>query len=211
LQKAIGYDACVLSDRGRMLAAGYLMLQAAAVSLWWVVLWRVPAARALFLPPGNHISALHAFAGSDLLLLALGSAFASLLIARRNPWALPLVSLVAGAFGYATIYVVGWAWLANGAWLGVVLMAPAALLSALRSCAIVRECAAGCHVSRRIATRKDRLSEAGYVEDAIDRSSQFLAFRIKLQRAPRLRMRVSARVEVAPGIRVPQKSRALPS
>jgi protein-S-isoprenylcysteine O-methyltransferase Ste14 len=100
------------------------------VALWWLLL-RLPAAQPLFLPPGNDASALHAFAAADLLLLALGSALAALLLARRNPWALPLVWLVAGAIDYATIYTIGWAWLANGGWLGVVLMAPAALLTTI--------------------------------------------------------------------------------
>jgi protein-S-isoprenylcysteine O-methyltransferase Ste14 len=128
----------VIGVRVRVLAVGYLGLQAVSVALWWLLL-RVPVVHVLFLPPNNDASALHAFAASDLLLLTLGSALAAFLVARRNPWELPLLWLVAGAIDYATIYVIGWAWLANGAWLGVVLMAPAALLTTVFALLIAGE------------------------------------------------------------------------
>jgi protein-S-isoprenylcysteine O-methyltransferase Ste14 len=53
----------------------------------------------------------------------------SLLLRRGSGWALPALWLVAGAVDYATLYVLVWAALGGGGWLGFVLMAPTALIS----------------------------------------------------------------------------------
>jgi protein-S-isoprenylcysteine O-methyltransferase Ste14 len=113
----------------RRLAVAYFVLQGLAVAAWWALLALQPAARRLFLPPGNDASALLAFAPPDLAFLAAGSLLAGILVARQNGWAVPAVWLCAGAVDYSTVHVLAWAALAGGGWTGFVLMAPAALLS----------------------------------------------------------------------------------
>jgi len=113
----------------RSFASVYFVLQGLAVAAWWTLLTVEPAARSPFLPPGNHPSALLAFAAPDLSLLAAGSLLTGFLLVRGSGWALPVMWLVAGAVDYATLQVLAWSALADGGWLGFVLMAPTALLS----------------------------------------------------------------------------------
>jgi protein-S-isoprenylcysteine O-methyltransferase Ste14 len=113
----------------RPLASLYFLLQGFAVAAWWALLALRPDARALFLPPHNDASALLAFAAPDLALLAVGSLVTSLALRRGSGWALPVSWLVAGAVDYATLYVLVWAALCGGGWLGFVMMAPSALIS----------------------------------------------------------------------------------
>jgi hypothetical protein len=91
-----------------VLAIGYLWLQAAAVTAWWLVLWLVPAARAPFLPAADWPdTALLAFALPDLIVLVAGSAAAAHGLRRARPWALPCLWCVAGAVAYATLWCLG--------------------------------------------------------------------------------------------------------
>ena len=89
----------------RSFASVYFVLQGLAVAAWWTLLTVEPAARSPFLPPGNHPSALLAFAAPDLSLLAAGSLLTGFLLVRDSGWALPVMWLVAGAVDYATLQV----------------------------------------------------------------------------------------------------------
>jgi protein-S-isoprenylcysteine O-methyltransferase Ste14 len=111
------------------LAAAWFAFQGIAVLAWWALLAARPQARAAFLPPENHPSALAAFALPDLFLLAGGSLVTAALARLGNAWALPLAWLVAGAIDYATFHVLAWAAIAGGGWIGFLLMAPSGLLS----------------------------------------------------------------------------------
>jgi len=113
----------------RLLAAIYFVIQGLAVAAWWTLLGVRPEMRAVFLPPGNHPSALTAFALPDLLLLAVGSLLTGILLLRGNGWAALLAWLVAGAVDYATLDVLAWAAIAGGGWTGFLLMGPSALLT----------------------------------------------------------------------------------
>lgn len=123
----------------RRLAAAYFAVQGLAVSAWWTLLACAPTARTAFLPNGNHVSALLAFALPDALLLIGGSLVVAALAARADRWAVPVAFLVAGAMGYATLDVLAWSALAGGGWLSFVMMAPAALLSTVFALTLASE------------------------------------------------------------------------
>lgn len=107
----------------------YFALQAMAVAGWWVLLWVRPEYRAAFtLEPASQVSLL-AFGLPDLVLLAGGSAVASLASFRSSTYLMPSLWMVAGAVSYATLYCLFGSVLSDSAWLGVLLMAPAMLLS----------------------------------------------------------------------------------
>jgi len=89
-------------------ACAFLIAQAVAVAVWWLVLWRWPATREAFvLAPGWPESTLLAFALPDLLCIVGGSLGAAVGLRSGAPWARSLLLLVAGAVGYATLWCVG--------------------------------------------------------------------------------------------------------
>src|SRR5688572_21769566 len=90
------------------LAAGYFLLQAALVPLWWVLLFAAPASRAWFLPTLEVDPTFRALLLPDLAVLALGSAMAGGLAAARHPMARSAGWIVVGAIAYATAYTVAW-------------------------------------------------------------------------------------------------------
>lgn len=109
------------------LAVAYLWLQAALVAAWWLTLWSWPAARAPFTigdwPPGTLL----AFALPDLVAIVGGSALAAHGLPRRRPWAPPMLWLVAGAVGYATLWCGGAVLVTGSGWLSLLLMLASAL------------------------------------------------------------------------------------
>ncbi|HSG39172.1 MAG TPA: isoprenylcysteine carboxylmethyltransferase family protein [Thermoanaerobaculia bacterium] len=115
--------------RSRVLASAYFAFQGVAVLAWWALLLCVPSTRSWFLPRGSLERDLLAFAFPDLGLVVVGSLLASVLIARRSRWALPVAFLVAGGMDYAALYCMAWAMASDSAWWNVVLMTPAAFLS----------------------------------------------------------------------------------
>lgn len=119
------------SYSGTRFGAGYFLFQGLVVGTWWLLLWRRPEMRGLFLPPGAGLVELLAFATPDLVIIAVGSLVTGGLTLVRSPWALPLGWLVAGAVDYAFLYCVSWATLRDGGWLSVAAMAPAALFSTI--------------------------------------------------------------------------------
>ena len=63
----------------RLACAAFFVVQGAAVLAWWMMLWRMPATRAWFTPPGWPASTLTAFWLPDLGLVAGGSLAAAVL------------------------------------------------------------------------------------------------------------------------------------
>lgn len=115
----------------RRLAPHYFAIQGLLVALWWMSLALRPEFRAHFQAPGGTEAFLLAFLLPDLLLLAAGSLATTYGIAFGRRWASSAAWLVAGATAYATLYCLALAAATGGAWLSVVLMVPAAILSVL--------------------------------------------------------------------------------
>jgi protein-S-isoprenylcysteine O-methyltransferase Ste14 len=117
------------SFSGTSFAGIYFLVQALAIPAWWLCLVLAPATRTHFVPPGASEADLMAFMAADLLLAAPVSFAAGVAFLRGSSWSQPLCWLAAGATLYAFLYCLGWSVLRGGAWLGVVLMAPAGALS----------------------------------------------------------------------------------
>jgi protein-S-isoprenylcysteine O-methyltransferase Ste14 len=113
----------------RKATLAYLLIQGAGVFAWWLMLWRVPAARAWFAAPGRGEMALLAFWLPDLVIGGGGSLLAVWLVLRDSRWAGPALWSVAGAMAYATLYCVAASMATRGGWFSVALMTPAALAS----------------------------------------------------------------------------------
>ena len=118
------------------LAAAYFALQAAAVAAWWAALALRPGLRPHFQLGAGGEAALLAFAAPDLLVLCAGSAVAAAAVRRGGPLLVPALWGTAGAAVYATLHCLSGALLADAGWWGVVLMAPAGLLSAVFALAL---------------------------------------------------------------------------
>ncbi|CAA9315654.1 MAG: hypothetical protein AVDCRST_MAG89-1379 [uncultured Gemmatimonadetes bacterium] len=113
----------------RRVTAAYFAFQGVAIVAWWIVLWRVPSVRGWFVAPGWTEASLLAFLVPDLVIGGAGSMLAAWLVLRASRWSGPALWLVAGAVLYATLYCVAASIAADGAWLNVALMTPAALAS----------------------------------------------------------------------------------
>jgi hypothetical protein len=87
----------------RAVAAFYL-LQALAVTAWWLALWQQPEWRAAFVPAHWPADALHCFLLPDAVLLVFGSAAAAWTLRRRHRAASALPWLVTGAAWYAALF-----------------------------------------------------------------------------------------------------------
>jgi len=72
-----------------------------------VVWWRVPAARAPFVVAGLPDSTLFAFVVPDVLVLVVGSLLAAKAVRAQDERARPLLWLLLGAVGYATLWCIG--------------------------------------------------------------------------------------------------------
>jgi protein-S-isoprenylcysteine O-methyltransferase Ste14 len=114
---------------GTTFAAWYFIGQGVAVVAWWAGLAIDQQIRALFVPPGASEIELLAFALPDLLLALPASVAAGVAILRGRRAGVVLAWITTGAVGYAALYCVAWAVLRGGAWVNVMAMVPAALLS----------------------------------------------------------------------------------
>lgn len=113
----------------RALAGSYFALQGVAVLLWWASLMVHPPFRDHFQPPGSPPEHLLAFWLPDLALIAAGSLAAAYLRARGGRGLLAAAWIAAGSMTYATLYCLALSIMTGAAWLSVVLMLPAAVLS----------------------------------------------------------------------------------
>jgi hypothetical protein len=104
------------------LVPAYLLVQALAVGLWWLVLALVPEARAPFVVAGWPESTLLAFWLPDVVVLVAGSLAAAQALRRGRAWARPLLWLVAGAVVYATLWCLGANVVTGAGWLATALM-----------------------------------------------------------------------------------------
>jgi hypothetical protein len=120
----------------RALAGPYFALQGVLVLLWWTSLMVHPPLRDHFQPPGSPPEHLLAFWLPDLALIAAGSLAAAYLRARGGRRLLAVAWIVAGAITYATLYCLALSLATGEAWLSVVLMLPAAVLSILFASAL---------------------------------------------------------------------------
>lgn len=107
----------------------YFAIQGLAIAAWWLYLWGNPSATAPFIPPGAGSVDLVSFRLPDLLVVVPTSAIAALTFFTNSRWSVPLAWAAAGAMDYAFFYCLAWSWYREGGWLGVALMAPAALFS----------------------------------------------------------------------------------
>jgi len=88
-------------------AAGYLVIQAAAVLVWWGAVLFSQQVRAWFFPYGGLDPAFVAFVLPDLAFFVAGS----LVVARhklRGVSAPRVSGILLGAVGYATLYTLLW-------------------------------------------------------------------------------------------------------
>lgn len=112
----------------------YLLMQAALVVLWWLMIAADPSVHAWFSIPGSPAASLLAFAAPNLVVIAGGSVVAALAIARRSPHRHAIAWLVAGAVSHGAAYSAAVPVLTGSAWIGALLMLPAACASIV--CAI---------------------------------------------------------------------------
>ncbi|HVP61710.1 MAG TPA: hypothetical protein VMT11_14195 [Myxococcaceae bacterium] len=88
-------------------AAGYLVAQALAVLVWWVLVFGSAPVRAWFFPYGGLDPAFTAFVVPDLVFIVGGS----VVVARqrlRGKAGARASGILLGAVGYATLYTLGW-------------------------------------------------------------------------------------------------------
>jgi len=112
------------------LAAAYLLLQGALGIAWWAGVLAWPAFRARFEPAGAAPVSLTSFWLADFVFVVAGSFAAAFGVARGRPWARPVLLVVAGAVAYATLYCVVLSVATRAAGAMVILMVPAAVLTA---------------------------------------------------------------------------------
>jgi protein-S-isoprenylcysteine O-methyltransferase Ste14 len=114
----------------------YFAFQGVAVILWWLLLILHPSSRSYFQMQSAPEATLLAFWLPDLALLAPGSLVASYLCFRGNSLELIVLWFVTGAICYASLYCLAFALMTDTAWLGVVLMFLATLLSVTSTLAV---------------------------------------------------------------------------
>lgn len=107
----------------QILIAGYFLVQAIAVLLWWSLLWLVPASVAWFHPPAWNTQSLFAFCVPDIVLLVGGSLVVAVAIYHAKPWAHLAVWAVTFAACYPTLYCLGASVLTGQAWFATACMA----------------------------------------------------------------------------------------
>jgi hypothetical protein len=127
-----------MSDR-RHLAAAYLLVQAAAVPVWWLALARSPRVRGWFeLDTGRH-DVLSAFVVGDLVILLAGSIASAVALLRKADWAARSVAWVAGGSAYATLYLAAWVALGGRGAAGLVPMFGATMATSVIALRYARE------------------------------------------------------------------------
>lgn len=108
--------------RSPQLVTAYLWLQAALVASFWLWLWVIPAAQPAFLVEGWPTDTLLAFALPDAVIVVLGSAIAAHTLRSRPATARPVLWLLLGAVGYATLWCLAVTLATGAAWLALLPM-----------------------------------------------------------------------------------------
>jgi hypothetical protein len=111
----------------RRLVVWFLMLQAAGTSIWWVVLLLYPASRQPYLADGAPDSTLFPFVVPDMVFYILGSLIVAWGLARKKPWAWPVLCVHTGAIVYSALYGLALPLLSGGGW-GSLMMLPSAII-----------------------------------------------------------------------------------
>lgn len=106
------------------LGAVYLMVQSLGATVWWLLLWLVPGARAYFRPAACPDVVLLAFFLPDALLFIGAALWAAHRLWKRPQQALLPLSLHVGAAVYAALFCLGQWILSGGALLAALFMAP---------------------------------------------------------------------------------------
>jgi hypothetical protein len=119
----------------RRLAAVYFLIQAAAVPLWWAMLFAVPASQSWFLPRSGLDPMFAILLVPDLGVLSLGSGVAGALELKHHHRSRDAAWLVVGAALYATVYTIAWTILIGAPALsaGLMLAAGTASVASARS------------------------------------------------------------------------------
>ena len=104
------------------LIAAYLVFQAIAVGIWWLVLFTVPASVAVFQPAHWPAESLLSFCLADIGVVIIGSLVAAYATATHKKWASVIVWVLAGAISYAALYCVSASMFTGDAWLASALM-----------------------------------------------------------------------------------------
>ena len=112
----------------RKLAVPFLILEGIGTIAWWATLMLFPAARAPFLAPGAPDSTLLAFGAADMVLYSGAPLAAAYGLARRLPWAWPLLCIHAGAVIYAGLYGLMLPLVSGGGWPAALFMTPGMLI-----------------------------------------------------------------------------------
>jgi hypothetical protein len=107
----------------------YFALQATLIAAFWLILWRLPAARTWFLPSGDLPPDFRAFATPDLALVAGGSLTTAWLVSRGSRLARTAALVVSGGVLYATLYTLHWTFAVGAPLLSLALMAGACALT----------------------------------------------------------------------------------
>ena len=113
------------------LPVSYLISQSVLVAIWWMAIALMPDLRDWFRPAGAPDVMLLSFWLADFVCIVFGSALAALWLHRRDRRRTPALWFTSGALVYATLYCIGVASMSGEAWLGVLLMAPAAVVTLL--------------------------------------------------------------------------------
>lgn len=100
-------------------AGGFVAVCAVAIPVWWIALFRSPAARQSFMPT-EAWPEFRAVLLPDLLLAVASAIVAAQIVRGRLSPA--VFGATWGAWVYATVYSIGWARSVGASWLGPALM-----------------------------------------------------------------------------------------
>lgn len=108
--------------KAQHIVGGYLLLQAAGVAAWWVLLWGYPTSIAWFQPAGWSADTLRSFWLADGLMLVGGSLAVAVAVLRSAAWASTAVWALAAACAYPALYCIGASATTGEAWRAAALM-----------------------------------------------------------------------------------------
>lgn len=111
------------------LSAAYLLAQSVLAVAWWALLLISPTSRAWFRPADAPDAMLLAFWLADLLCIAVGSLVAAWWLRVGHRRRIAALWFVGGAIAYAALYCVTLVAITREAWLGALLMVPAAAVT----------------------------------------------------------------------------------
>jgi protein-S-isoprenylcysteine O-methyltransferase Ste14 len=116
----------------RKIAIYFILLQSAAVAVWWIVICIDPPFRSYFLLPNSPDANLLAFLLPDSVLYFSAALLAAYGLSRKEDWAWPMLCVSTGAIVYAGLYAVGLMVFSGGyAWMGAILMFPPMIIMSL--------------------------------------------------------------------------------